>query len=316
MREVLIRSCFVGRFIVGLVGIVALGMLAPTLAADDANPANVGQPPSRERLAQRLLDHESLYTLSGGLKPISEGFWMARYAAGPTPPLLLDQVRQQLSELPLGPDFATGVYSFSAVVMEQRTATAFLAHRPALSRLIQSKRAFFARLNITPETEPQVVLERIDRGPRADRWRAYGYVFGYPDHAVDFFVTAGESQARDGQFVKRDFIRLPTFAAPGGRFVYAVPLGHVPNEIDQALQRKSQTIYHRYLAWREIYLPDSDSEGGARAVALLRDWVAPPIDEATFRLRFPGQTGEVVRPRPRLGSSLSPTAGVPRSGNF
>ena len=69
------------------------------------------------------------------------------------------------------------------------------------------------------------VLTTIEWSERGPRWRGQGYLYGYPDYAVDFFVESGEAEARGGAFVPRDPIRVPTFGATPERsnFVWTVP---------------------------------------------------------------------------------------------
>jgi hypothetical protein len=51
-----------------------------------------------------------------------------------------------------------------------------------------------------------MAIEYSQSGPR---WRGYGYLFGFPLYAVDFFVNAGESEKQTGKFVERDFLSIP-----------------------------------------------------------------------------------------------------------
>ena len=89
----------------------------------------------------------------------------------------------------------------------------------------------------------------VDRMPRADRWRGYGHLFGYPDDAVEFFVEAGLAAADGGEVgpgKDREFIQIPTQVAKSGRFTYAVPLGHVPTPVDLALAEAAAPILAAY----------------------------------------------------------------------
>ena len=110
-------------------------------------------------------------------------------------------------------------------------------------------------------------------GGRTARWRAFGLVFGDPEYAVEFFVTAGEDETRTGQFVTRDFLNIPTFSGERGRFVYAVPKGHAERDEDRALKAKAEPTLTKYKAWRQVYV-ERVKLGGAE---LLRNWVSPPV---------------------------------------
>jgi len=235
-------------------------------------------PPTADAIAQRMLDCEALYTITGGLKPVSEGFWRARFPEDQDTSPEVDDARAVLKILPLGPDLEAGVYVFTTPFGGKRSASAFVAHKPALRALIERRADVFEPLGITTATPPQKVMEAIDRAPRSTRWRGYGLVFGYPEYAVEFFVAAGEEQAENGTFVKRDFLNLPTFASDRGRFVYAVPKGHVERDEDRKLNVMTVEIFTRYRAWRTVYL-EGQKLG---AVELLRVWLAPPVVSRPF----------------------------------
>ncbi len=233
--------------------------------------------PTVNSMALRMLDGEALYTAAGGLKPVSDGFWQARFPADQVTSPEVDAARAALAALPLGPDLDAGVYVFAKPFGGQRTASAFVAHKPSLSALIARRWDAFGPLGVTPATRPQQVMEAIDRAPPAARWRAFGLAFGYPDYAVDFFVAAGEEQAATGQFVARDFLSLPTFASDRGRFVYAVPKGHAERDEDRQLKAATAPIFAAYAAWRQAYVGD----GKATAQVPWGDWLALPTVAAT-----------------------------------
>lgn len=235
--------------------------------------ATQAAPPTADAMALRVLDSEALYTLTGGLKPVSEGFWQGSFPESQDTSPEVDAARAVLNTLPLGADLEAGVYVFAASFRGKRMASAFVAHKPSLCALIERRRDVFEPLGVTPATPPQRVLESIDRAPRVARWRGFGLVFGYPEYAVEFFVAAGEKQAGTGKSVERDFVNLPTFASDQGRFVYAVPKGHIERVEDRVLKAKTAAIFHTYAAWRNAFVGD----GKPGAVALLRCWVAPPV---------------------------------------
>ena len=235
--------------------------------------ASAAEPLTSDSLALRLLDGEGLYTATGGLKPISDGFWQSRFPADEATSPEVDHVRQLLARLPLGNDLAAGVYVFSTPFQGKRSASAYIAHMPSLKALVERRKDVFDLIGVTTATPAQTVMEKIDRAPRSARWRAFGLVFGYPDYAVEFFVMSGEQQDKSGEFVKRDFLHLPTFTSIDGRFVYAVPKGHAERDEDRNLKAVTAPIFERYKTWREVYV----GEGKAGGVSLLRDWLAPPV---------------------------------------
>ncbi len=231
------------------------------------------EPLSADALALRILDGEGLYTATAGLKPISEGYWHARFPATKETVDEVELTRRALDSLPLGADLEAGVYVFVKAFDGKRTASAFVAHKPSLRALIERRKDVFESIGVTVASTPQQVLEKIDRGPNSTRWRAFGLVFGYPEYAVEFFVAAGEKEAATKQFVTRDFVNLQTFTSDQGRFVYAVPKGHIERDVDRELKSKTTDILTRYRAWRTVYL-DQQNLG---AIALLQNWVAVPV---------------------------------------
>jgi hypothetical protein len=235
--------------------------------------ATAAEPLSADALARRLLDGEALYTVTGGLKPVSDGFWQTRFPATQDTSPEVDEARRLLATLPLGPDLEAGVYVFTAAHEGKKSASAFVAHKPSLRALVNRRADVFGPLGITADTPPQRVMEKIDRGPRSARWRAYGLVFGYPEYAVEFFVEAGERQAETKTFVERDFVQLHTFASEEGRFIYAVPKGHAERDEDRQLKTTTADTFARYRAWRTVYLDDQK----LGAVELLQNWITPPV---------------------------------------
>jgi hypothetical protein len=161
---------------------------------------------------------------------------------------------------------------------EVRNTSMVIYHRAAVRRTIEAHAAFFAALGVTPSTDPREVVLAVENAPRAPRWRGYGYLFGYPDDAVDFFVRAGEEGDASGTLVPRDFRRIETWykypantgeAPTLSSFVFAVPKGASPSEQEQALRAVAAPVYTRYVRERAASI-QRDSSG---AVALFRRWV-------------------------------------------
>jgi hypothetical protein len=221
-------------------------------------------------LLWKLLDSEALFTVIGPLKPVSEGFWRGEVPAeGPWPEMVL-RVQRQLRSFACGETLETGLLVFhSTSGSKNRLATAFVAHRGAVRAKLAQHPQAFAAVGVRADMSIREMLERVDRAEPADRWRAFGLLFGYPPEAVEFFVRAGEEQRRTGKFVKREFRDLPTFAAPKGRFVYAVPVGHTETAQDRYLREQAARILAEYRRRRLIY---ADPKRGAGPAFLLRDW--------------------------------------------
>ena len=215
----------------------------------------------RFELIRDAADHEALFTLAGGLKPMSNGIWQESFELENLGLVELRLVRRALSHLRNDVWYAD-VQVFENANDGERRAQAFVVHRDALARMIERHETFWSPRGITPCTHPAEIVAIVDRMPRADRWRGYGYLFGYPDDAVDFFVEAGVAAAGDGREMgpgkDREFMQIATHAARTGRFTYAVPVDHVASPTDRALKKKAGLILAAYEERRPYMTDDED----------------------------------------------------------
>jgi hypothetical protein len=242
-------------------------------------------------LADRLLldagDGEALYTLANGLKPLSSGRAVSVRVAPTLDQVALDSLelmRRATAVLSCG-EIGAFVHTFTATSGTsggdtRRAAEVVVFHRARVADVVRTHAAFFATLAITPSADVREVLAAVENAPRADRWRGYGLLFGYPDEAVDFFVRAGVEGDSMRAIVPRDFRRIETFRKfPAARdepptmssFVYAVPQGAPESAADRALRDAAAPIYSRY-ARERARLIVGDSTG---ALALWRAWLRP-----------------------------------------
>ncbi len=256
---------------------------APSCFRVDSLPADV------RSLAERVLleagDGEALYTLAGGLKPISSGRSFSYQIAPAVPAAMLDsleQLRRAIAALSCG-NIGAFVHVFTATQSRAdgqmtRVAEIIVFHRPSVAATISRHSQFFGTLGITPSADVREVLAAVENAPRAARWRGYGLLFGYPEHAVNFFVRAGIEGDSTGTLVPRDFLRIETFRkfADGegkpptlSSFVYAVPKGASEQQDDRLLREAAAPVYARYLRERSEHVR-SDSSG---AIALWRAWL-------------------------------------------
>lgn len=269
-------------------------------------------PPAQRAEAERVLlnalDNEALYTFVGGLKPVSEGFTTLRWEAGaetgaaavagvgagvgrrPDPAAKLDDTRRMLRALRCGENIYSDVLVFKSPAGASRVAHAYVANAAALRAKIAERPGFWVGMGVTPWSHPATVQPAIDAADPSDRFRGFGYVFGYPDHAVDFFVAASESEKATGAFVKRDFVQVPTFSAARGRFVWAVPKGQGETAADKAVRDAAAPVLEAYRQRRAYYVGD----GRPGVVALLRDW-------------YDDGTGHCDPANARVGPFIAPT---------
>lgn len=255
------------------------GPVQPTAPASECFPFERLPPALRARadaLLLQALDGEALYTIAGGLKPMSSGFVSASIKVDAPDLGDAEAVRQILAAWTCGGEIAAGLHHFAAVYQGSRAMEAVVFHRPALRTLLTRHAPFFTPFGLSPSSDPMEVVMTVEYAPPATRLRGYGYLFGYPEHAVEFFVAASETQRLEeertgkGTLVPRDFVSLPT-ARGERRFVYAVPKGHAPNEADAALKAATEALYADYMTRRTRHIREGAPDG---VRALVREWFA------------------------------------------
>lgn len=222
-----------------------------------------------EKLLLTAMDREALFTIVGGIKPVSEGFWTSRFRVSPPDTSEIEQVQLALSAWSCGDLFCADTMSFDNLIDGERHVSAWIANRPVLKKLLVKKGDYFGRLGLTQREEPEVVLLSVERSTDpGERWRGFGLMFGYPDFAIDFFVRAGLHQAKTGEFIERDFRSYPTFDNKSGRFVYAIP--QLAPETDEEVQLRERTaaIFREY----ELRRKNEIGENKPGILFLIRDW--------------------------------------------
>jgi len=224
--------------------------------------------PKAQEIILKMMDSEALFTIVGGIKPMSAGFWRTRFEA--EEPALEDvaDMREVLTAVRCGDEFFAGLLCHGRTKSGKRYVSAFVAHRPTLRRMLRERSAFWAPFGLTPNSHPLEVILETKHASKYDVCRGFGYLFGYPEYAVDFFVAAARRKDETGESVKRTFMQIPTFARETGGFVYAAPGDHVENEADRELRLRAEAVLKAYRSLRERYV----GEGKPGVVALLRDW--------------------------------------------
>jgi hypothetical protein len=231
--------------------------------------------PKAEAMLLKAMDREALYTIVGGLKPISSGFHGMYIDVENADLTEAEEIQQILSVFTCGPELVAGLQPFAAVHDGRRFLEASMFHTASVRQVIERHRPLFGYFGVTPSTDPLAVVMAFDSDPTPRRFEAYGHLFGYPAYAVRFFVDAASEQRLTGEFVERDFISIPTFERETHAFVYAAPKGHVLNEEDRALRDAAMPIFERYVELRARYI----GEGKPGIVELIRDW----FDDGTGR---------------------------------
>lgn len=274
------RSC--GAALLSVIAFVtasaAVGGAAPQTAAEcfpfERLPVELRS--RAEETLLKALDGEALYTIAGGLKPMSSGFVSASFAVDAPDLAEAEALRQVLAAWTCGGELTAGVHHFARVFDGRRSLEAVVFHRPALRALLTRHSSFFAPYGLSPSSDPMEVVMTVEYDPTPARFRGYGHLFGYPDYAVDFFVAAAHTQREREKaptpgveaFVARDFVSLPT--TKGERhFVYAVPKGHAANEADRLLRTTADALFADYSARRARHIKGASAAG---VLALVREW--------------------------------------------
>jgi 5'-nucleotidase (lipoprotein e(P4) family) len=251
-----------------------------------------------DSLMTLALDREALYTLWGDLKPISDvaffTFPVARAASVPqgaanaveagNPALRsISRLQNVVNAMNFG-DLQFFVHPFKRADSGRRYLQVAVLRKSAVAACVRRNQAFFGHFGFVPESDPVSVVMATEYEDKYDRYRAYGYLYGYPEHAVTFFVEAARAQDSTKEFVKRDFFQIPVWSGKQGHFVYAVPKGYAPADIDSAIYNAAAVILEQYRAIRPQFM---NADSSLRAVELLRAWhdntLAPLQNRASRR---------------------------------
>jgi hypothetical protein len=301
---------FVITCIVGCLagGVVALASDVPRL---ECFPIERIEPPLRakaEALLLETMDSTALYTVIGGLKPMTSSF-LSSLNGGQTLGALLyaksdlqpnsavlgaiDELRRALPVVRCGDDIQSAVMTdvdLSAAVGRSATEP-FVFHMPAVRTVIAEFPRYFARLAITAHTAPETLLFTMHRlsaskpeGLEArrewmratafeeiDQIRANGALYGYARPAVEAFAQSVERIVRGEA--------PPAPGPPDQRLIMRIPAfkGEAvwyrkasveETPEDAALRARAGRILAEYRKRREKYIGD----GKPGVVAMLREW--------------------------------------------
>jgi hypothetical protein len=216
------------------------------------------------------LDHEALYTLLDTLKPISSVKFL-RFAVAKDSTVLNGS-----ATLPYSPAAIDSIAFYSKLCKQLSTKTKqfvlvpfkrtdnnirnieiYVVDKLRFASVINQYATFFGQFGITSEMSPAQVISIIEYEHKYDRWRGYGYLFGYPEYAVNFFVEAGKEQDSTGVFVERNFFQIPVYASQSGYFTYAIPKTYTPGIQDSSIYNKALDKLNEYRYIRSRYLRDN-----------------------------------------------------------
>lgn len=241
-----------------------------------------------DSILQTGLDREAVYTLLGRIKPMSS---LKLYrmplantdSAKRSSPEIVDRAKKgryldRLSHVQKAinairlPDLAFVFIPYRAHQDSNRTIQLSVVRVSLLDSLLKAKESFFGQYGLVPGTDPATVVSTIENAGIYERYRGYGYLFGYPDYAVDFFVEASHTRRDIQKPTPRNFFNIPTHQSKEGYFVYAYPKDYEPSrEVDSLLYHRSMQVLERYEKLRDRYL---NADSTVRAYRLLLDAVA------------------------------------------
>ncbi len=217
---------------------------------------------SEKKLADSLmltaLDNEAMYTLLDTLKPMSsvKMFRLPLLSINETQKdsaiNTLNEIQSIVNKMSVG-DFLFVLNPFERLDSIYRNVEIYVFRKSRLQNLLTSQSKFYNAWGIASSANPATVLAITEHQNKYDRWRSYGYLFGYPNYAVDFFVEAGKSQDSTKEFVKRDFFHIPVHSSTTGHFTYAIPKGNVPTMEDSMLYKKAIITLGKYKNIRKKY---------------------------------------------------------------
>lgn len=229
------------------------------------------------------LDHEALYSLLDTIKPISSVHFM-RYTVAKDSSMkdgdkevvrhdsllhTIERYQKVCRALSRG-DWQFILAPFKMTDKNFRSLEIYVVRKSRMALVLRKYNHFFGQWGFTPAADPAVVLPVVEYELPYDRFRAYGYLFGYPEYAVDFFVQASIKADTDTsiKLVPRDFFAIPVYAGEKGYFTYAMPKGHQPGIEDSTIYRKAMITLSKYKSIRNRYMTAT----GLQAVRLWQHW--------------------------------------------
>lgn len=206
-----------------------------------------------DSLVKQTLEKEGLFTVLGGLKPISTVSHF-QFPIDSISKEFIDpvQVRQHIQTLTASLEMLSDEYigfvvvPFKAVFGNMRSFQVLVYNTASIQKTIETYGDFFIKRGMITSSDPKALLMMVEFEEKMDRFRAYGYLFGYPSYAVDFFVEAALHEENTGDFVRRSFFQIPVASSETGRFVYALPENQEPSPVDLELKKKAGEILETY----------------------------------------------------------------------
>jgi hypothetical protein len=211
-----------------------------------------------DSLLLTALDHEAIYTLLDTIKPMSsvQYYKLPLYSRNANQKdsaiAALKNIQNVVNKLSIA-DWQFVLNPFAKTDSIYRATEIYVFRKSRLANLIAQQQQYFGQWGFTPNANPATILAVTEYEQKYTRWRSYGYLFGYPNYAVDFFVEAGKAQDSTKEFVKRDFFAIPVYAGDKGHFTYAVPKGYQTTQADSAIYNKAIITLDKYKIARKKF---------------------------------------------------------------
>lgn len=274
--------------------------LTATVGCATINPPALKQsPPSAstdwklvDSILQVGLDREALYTILGNIKPMSSlvTFSFPIANADSSAQLSADivdsaedrvyldslmKIQRALNSIEI-PDLKFVLSPYKSTYSEKRLIQINVIRISSLDSLLKAEERFFGQFGFVPGADPAIVVNTNEYENKYERLRGYGYLFGYPSYAVDFFVQAFHHTDTSGHRAERNFFQIPVHIRDNGSFVYAYPKDHVPTaEIDSAIYHRAEKVLADYRSIRNDYL---NADSTLQSYKLIRDFYKLPQD--------------------------------------
>lgn len=239
-----------------------------------------------DSILQKALDREALYTILSDIKPVSSlssfSFPIAntdsvKYINGKAFDIeknqkYLDKIQRlqnAVNSINI-PDLKFFLLPYASNQKNNRILQLYVARESAVNKMLNNHKEFYGQFGWTEGVNPEILVTANEYGEKYDRYRGFGYFFGYPEYAVDFYVNAALSSEKEDKFLERNFFQIPVFERDNGYFVYAYPKDYTPTaKVDSALYHKSVKILNEYKDFRKAYLK---KDGKLNSLKLIQDF--------------------------------------------
>lgn len=206
-------------------------------------------------LLREALDTEALYTIVGGIKPLSWGIGRKLLPADRAEAELLVQRYKRIVRALHCADV-----EFFVAANHVRIEP-YIVHHARFRAMLAKHEAFFKKLGITPTDPPYEVLAKLQGADPVADAQATGYLLGFPEYAVDHFASTP-------LMTPRRFVDIPTHRRSRHtdryEFVYAAPAHPGPRREDQELAERCRPVFTAYEARRALQ---------EEPAVLLRTWM-------------------------------------------